>query len=287
VDAQEKDVLLSSNEELGYPILVGTSLRRDFVRFVRTTTDRFVVLTDERPAVAAYARELTDGIPGRLGFLRMPLGERRKRLATVERTLELLLAHGADRQTLIVGLGGGVANDLFGFAAATFMRGVPYAHVATSLVAMADAAVGGKTGVDLSGGKNIAGVFKDPQAVFCPTETLQTLPFRHIREGLAEVVKHAIIAGNGLFDALENLAPHPFAKWLWPAVVASSVDVKAAVVAGDPREGGTREVLNLGHTFAHAIERASAFRISHGAAVSLGLRGAGLLALRNDRFSER
>lgn len=271
-------------DDLGYPIVVASRARRDVRAFLRERT--FVVLTDARPEVARYARDVT-AASGRLAVIPVELGERRKRLATVERVFEALLAAGADRATAIVGVGGGVANDLFGFAASTYMRGVPYAHVATSLVAMVDASIGGKTGVDLAGGKNLAGTFTDPQAVFCAIDALGTLPYRQIREGLAEVVKHGVLAGGDLFEALENLAPHDFAKWPWEALVDASVRVKTEVVRDDRTERGRRELLNLGHTFAHGIERASAYRISHGAAVALGLRAAGLLALHTGRFSER
>jgi 3-dehydroquinate synthetase len=214
------------------------------------------------------------------------LGESRKRLGTLERVLDTLLASGADRRTTIVGVGGGVASDLFGFAAATFMRGVQYVHVATTLVAMADAAIGGKTGVDLRGGKNLAGTFTDPAAVFAHVDALQTLPYRSLREGLAEIVKAAIIEGGDLFDSIETLSPHAFWRWPWLDVVAHAVKVKTMIVADDRLESGMRELLNLGHTFGHGLELASGYRITHGAGVALGLRAAGLLALRTGRFSE-
>jgi len=134
--------------------------------------------------------------------------------------LNALAAAGADRETLVIGVGGGVAGDLFGFAAATYMRGVPFVNVATSLVAMVDASIGGKTGVDLGAGKNLAGAFRDPLAVFCDVGSLATLPEKHLREGLAELVKHGIIEGNEAFEALETLAPHPLRKWPWETVVA-------------------------------------------------------------------
>ncbi|HVS46507.1 MAG TPA: 3-dehydroquinate synthase family protein [Verrucomicrobiae bacterium] len=286
MDAQEENSAVSVNDDLAYPIVVAPDVRV-FVRSLLTDRDvrRLVVLCDANPAVVAIARRVTRGLPGLLGVVPIQLGERRKRLSTLELVLERLLSAGTDRQTLVLGVGGGVASDLFGFAAATYMRGVPYAHVATSLVAMVDAAVGGKTGVDLAGGKNLAGVFSDPVAVFAPADAIDTLPFRHLREGLAETVKHAVIEGNDLFDALEELAAHPFSQWPWPAVIAGSTKVKTMIVADDRTELGARETLNLGHTFAHGIERASNYRISHGAAVSLGLRAAGLLALRLRRFA--
>jgi 3-dehydroquinate synthetase len=152
---------------------------------------------------------------------------------------------------------------------------------------MVDAAIGGKTGVNLAGGKNLAGAFKDPVAVFCDVTALRTLPYRSLREGLAEMVKAAVIEGNDLFDALETLSPHPLERWPWAMLVADAVKVKTAIVADDRQEAGMRELLNLGHTFAHAIERASSYRVTHGAGVALGLRAAGLLALRTGRFRER
>jgi 3-dehydroquinate synthetase len=152
---------------------------------------------------------------------------------------------------------------------------------------MVDAAVGGKTGVDLDGGKNLAGVFKDPVAVFSEVNALRTLPLRSLREGLAEVVKAGIIEGHDLFDALETLGGHSFWEWPWIELISAAVKVKTMIVSDDKLEAGMRELLNLGHTFAHGIERASHYRVTHGAAVALGLRAAGLLALRTGRFSER
>ena len=265
-------------------IVVAGSAREPLRRFVRERhITRFVVLCDAN--VLPYARSLTNGIAGRLALLPFALGERRKRLATLETVLDALVKSGADRTTTLVGVGGGVASDLFGFAASVYMRGVPYVHVATSLVAMVDAAIGGKTGVDLRSGKNLAGTFSDPIAMFAHVDALRSLPYRHLREGLAEVVKHGIIEGNDLFDALETLAPHAFWRWPWETVVSDAQAVKRAIVSDDRLEHGIRETLNLGHTFGHAIERASDYRVSHGAAVSIGLRAAGLLALRTGRFS--
>lgn len=286
--AQEEDRALALvNEDLGYPIVVGEDLRVAAARFVAERASRVLLLCDAQPRVVETARAFAAamGIRSR-EVLRFALGEPRKRLETVERVLDALLEAGADRRTLAIGVGGGVACDLFGFAAATYMRGIPYAHVATSLTAMVDAAIGGKTGVDLPGGKNLAGLFKDPVAVFCHVAALQTLPFAMLREGLAEVVKAGIIDGEPLFDALEELSPHPFPRWPWSALIAAAIKVKTAIVAADRLESGARETLNLGHTFAHGIERASGYRITHGAAVALGLRAAGLLAVRTGRFDE-
>jgi 3-dehydroquinate synthetase len=273
------------NDDLGYPIVVGEELKRTLAAFARKHDPPSVVLCDANRHVRALASDVA-GALGSPKVLAFQLGERRKRLATVEHVLDAMKAAGVERTGLVVGVGGGVASDLFGFAGAIYMRGVGYAHVATSLVAMVDAAIGGKTAVDLRAGKNLAGCFRDPVAVFCDAAALATLPIRGVREGLAEIVKAAVIEGGDFFEALEELAPHPFSRWPWTSVIAEAVKVKTMTVADDRLEAGTRELLNLGHTFAHAIELASGYRTSHGAAVAIGLRAAGLLALRTARFSE-
>ena len=273
-------------DELGYPVVIGGIVQKEVATLVAERGhSRVVILCDKN--VESIARRIARAIKGNLGVVPFVLGERRKTLATVGKVLDALARVGADRGTLVIGVGGGVGGDLFGFAASIYMRGVPYLNVATSLVAMVDASVGGKTGVDLAAGKNLAGTFKDPIAVVADIEALATLPDRFLREGLAELVKHGIIEGNDAFDSLETLAPHPLRKWPWETVVSESVRIKAMYVNDDRFEAGAREVLNLGHTVGHAIERASDFRITHGNAVSIGLRAAGLLAMRTKRFSTR
>ncbi|MDQ2866471.1 MAG: 3-dehydroquinate synthase [Candidatus Eremiobacteraeota bacterium] len=273
------------NDDLGYPIVIADDVRPAAISWLRGRGGRFVVLCDADPRVGPIARSFTRS-KDCLGSFAFELGERNKTLASVEAIHETLLRADADRSTLVLGVGGGVASDLFGFAAATFMRGVPYAHVATTLVAMVDAAIGGKTGVDLPSGKNLAGLFADPIAVFAHVGALQTLPYRRLREGLAETVKAAIIEGDEFFESIETLSPHPFWRWPWIEVIERAVKVKASIVLDDREERGMRELLNLGHTFAHGLESASGYRIAHGAAVALGLRACGILAMRTGRFPE-
>lgn len=275
----------SLNDDLGYPIVTGADLHSEIAAFAEKHGPPSVVLCDANRHVRAIADATATAI-GSPAVLAFRLGESRKRLSTVERVLDAMLRVGVERSGLVFGVGGGVASDLFGFACATYVRGVRYAHVATTVVAMADAAIGGKTGVDLRGGKNLAGCFRDPVGVFCDVAALRTLPERAIREGLAEIVKAAIIEGGDFFEALEELAPHPFERWPWEQVIDAAIKVKTMTVADDRLEAGTRELLNLGHTFAHAVELASEYALPHGAAVSIGLRAAGLLALRSGRFSE-
>lgn len=276
----------SLNSDLGYPIIVGENLEDELRAFARRHGPVSALLADANSKLSPKIANIRAAL-GASSRIAVELGERRKRLTSVERVLDAMLTAGVERGGLVVGAGGGVASDLFGFACGIYMRGVAYAHVATSLVAMVDAAIGGKTGVDLRGGKNLAGIFRDPASVFCDVSALRTLPPRAMREGLAEIVKAAIIEGGDFFELLEELAAHPLARWPWARVIEMAVKVKTMTVADDRLERGSRAVLNLGHTFAHAIERASRYRVSHGAAVALGLRAAGLLALRTGRWSER
>ena len=273
---------------LEYPIVIDDDIAPYLSRFVAERGVRqAIVLADLNVEERAtqLARTIAIGRGRRPRVLTFRLGERRKRLASAERVLDGLAANGAERSTLVVGVGGGVAHDLFGLAAALYMRGVPYVAVATTLVAMADAAIGGKTGVDLAAGKNLAGTFTDPIGVFCDLRALGTLRKKHLREGLAEIIKVAVIGGDGAFERIELFAELPLAEWPWMEIVEQAARTKADIVREDRRESGARALLNLGHTFAHAIELVSKYRISHGEAVAIGLRAAGLLALRNGSFN--
>jgi 3-dehydroquinate synthase len=274
---------------LPYPVVVEDDVAPHVTAFVRERGFRHVVLLADqnvRKRADVLARALRRIPKIAISVHAFALGERRKTLRTVGTVLDALAQAGADRSTLVIGMGGGVGGDLFGFVAGIHMRGVPFINVATSLVAMVDASVGGKTGVDSKAGKNMIGVFRDPIAVFCDAGSLRTLPEKQLREGLAELVKHGVVEGGETFESLEVLAPHPLRKWPWENVIADSLRIKTMIVHDDRLEAGLRETLNLGHTFGHAIERVSAYRVSHGDAVAMGLRAAGLLALRTGRFSE-
>jgi 3-dehydroquinate synthase len=200
-------------------------------------------------------------------------GEERKNREEWGRLTDELMAAGLGRDGCIVALGGGVAGDLAGFVAATYMRGIPVVHLPTSLVAMVDSSVGGKTGVDLPVGKNLVGAFHPPRFVLADTDLTATLPREERSQGLAEAVKHGAILDAPYFenvvaeaDALLKGTPLVTA-----AVVARSVEVKAGIVSQDEREAGLRHVLNFGHTLGHAIEAASNYRLPHGNAVAIGM----------------
>jgi 3-dehydroquinate synthase len=205
--------------------------------------------------------------------LTFPAGENSKTRETWSHLTDELLRLGFGRDSGIVALGGGVAGDLAGFVAATYMRGVPCLQVPTTLLAMLDASVGGKTGVDTAEGKNLIGAFHPPVAVVADPLVLVTLPDREYRAGLAEAVKHGLIADREYFAWIEANADVLVARepGALERLVRRSVEIKADVVAEDEREGGRRAILNAGHTVAHALERATDFRLPHGEAVGLGL----------------
>ncbi|MBP7963322.1 MAG: 3-dehydroquinate synthase [Caldilineaceae bacterium] len=196
----------------------------------------------------------------------VPEGEAHKTLASIASLYDQFLDAGLDRHSPIIALGGGVVGDMAGFAAASYLRGVPFVQIPTTLLSMVDASVGGKTGVDLPQGKNLVGAFKQPEVVIIDPAVLETLPAAEFRSGMAEVIKHGILADPALFAALEGDGPADLAS-----MIADAVRVKVAVVQEDPFERGRRATLNLGHTFGHAIELVSQFRVRHGEGVGLGL----------------
>jgi len=205
----------------------------------------------------------------------IPDGEQHKRLDTVHELYDQFLAGDLDRSGTVLALGGGVTGDIAGFAAASFMRGVHFAQVPTTILAMTDASVGGKTGVDLPQGKNLVGAFKQPEMVFIDLAVLETLPAEEVRAGMAEVIKHGVIDAPDLLAELEspNLqSPISISQ------LARSIRVKIDVIEEDPFESGRRAVLNLGHTTAHGLERLSGFSLSHGDAVSVGMVAAARIA---------
>jgi 3-dehydroquinate synthase len=248
------------------------------------TVTGVAVLVDEAvgersPRVAPLVEALRARLP-QVNVKRFDLraGEACKTLAEIERTTEWLAEQGYDRRCAIVGVGGGAATDHAGFAAAVYLRGVRFALVPTTLLAMVDASVGGKTAVDLPAGKNLVGAFHQPSAVVADLGFLDTLPAREVRAGLAEVVKCGFIADASLLTILETASAHKddgkLPLELAAELVARAVRVKAEVVAEDETEGGRRAILNFGHTVGHALEAASNYGLLHGEAVGLGMLAA-------------
>jgi 3-dehydroquinate synthase len=219
--------------------------------------------------------------PWTFELLFFPGGEPRKRLAEVEALAEQMAARGADRSSIVVAFGGGILTDLAGFLAAIYMRGVPVIQIPTTLLAQVDAGVGGKTGVNLTAGKNLLGSFHQPLAVLIDPAVLDTLPEREYRAGLFEIIKHGVIADADLFRLMRHepakiLAHDPESV---TRMIADSIRIKSEVVSADEKEGDLRRILNFGHTFGHALEAETGYsRFLHGEAVGWGMAAATRLA---------
>jgi shikimate kinase / 3-dehydroquinate synthase len=245
---------------------------------VLIVTDNAIAEQHAQPLIDALA---SDGISARLHLV--PLGEAAKQPLVLAGIYEALAAAGIDRQGVLIALGGGAVGDVTGFAAATWMRGIRYLQLPTTLLAMVDSSIGGKTAINLPAGKNLAGAVHQPSAIFCDLAYLGTLPEEEYRASLAEVIKAAIIADRSFVDWLMKHLPAVLRRE--PAAVreavARAIAIKATVVAQDPLETGPRAILNYGHTVGHALERAAGFgRLRHGEAVAWGMEVAALISLR-------
>ncbi len=269
-----------------YPIWVGEGLLQQVGHALAAAE---LVQTDvgviTHPDLAARYGETLQAALGDAGYtphlFTFPQGETSKVLSTVAMLYGDCIEAQLDRRSTLVALGGGVVTDVAGFVAATYLRGVPYFPVPSTLLAMVDSSVGAKSGVDLPQGKNLVGAFKQPAGVVVDPELLDSLPQAEVVAGLAEVIKHAIVADQELFALLEEqgLAQRSL-------VLTRAIQVKIDIVEEDPYERGRRAVLNLGHTFAHAIEQVSNFRIRHGEAVGIGLAAAAHMSVALGRCSQ-
>ncbi len=272
------------NVDLGdrsYDISIGTGLIDDVVRLVPRdlTGRRLFILTDknlEKRAGAQIYKALQDGSSAEsVEMLTLPAGEATKSMANFERVTAWMLEHGVDRHSILFAVGGGVIGDLGGFAAASVMRGIDFVQVPTSLLAQVDSSVGGKTGINMPQGKNLVGAFHQPLCVICDLDVLKTLPPRELRAGYAEIVKYGLINDVEFFEWLEANGDKVCAADTESCAYAveTSCRKKADIVAADERERGLRALLNLGHTFGHAIEAAAKYdgRLLHGEAVAIGM----------------
>ena len=261
-----------------YRVLIARGALAEVGRIAASTTGahRYAIVSDESVAPLYAGRVRAALGEGRTRLYTIPSGEEHKTRASWTTLTDSMLADGFGRDTAIIALGGGVVGDLAGFVAATYMRGVPYIQVPTTLLAMIDASIGGKTGVDTPAGKNLVGAFHQPAAVIADPDVLRTLPQEHLRAGLAEAIKHGVIADAAYFADVVGAAPEIIAGNRSAAaalerVVVRSVSIKADVVKRDEREGGVRKTLNFGHTLGHAIELRSEYRMLHGEAVAVGM----------------
>ncbi len=267
-----------------YTVHIGTGLLPFSAKYLAESglTGRCAIVSDSNVA-PLYAASVHEAVEANFtcDLVEVPAGENSKSLAQCESICRQLVAMGHDRSSFLIALGGGVVGDLTGFVAAIFLRGVPYVQIPTTIVSQVDSAVGGKTGVNLPEGKNLVGAFHQPRVVIADVATLDSLPRREFNEGLAEVIKHAVIRDAALFDELFAFDRSQLAK-----IIARNVEIKAAIVAADEHEtSGERALLNFGHTLGHAIESAAGYgSFLHGEAIALGMIAAGRLSIQFAQF---
>lgn len=257
-----------------YDVIVGTGVISKLTEIVdlRKYSKIFLITT---PTVEKYlAQKISDAIPESVEKIVEEVQEPEKNIDTVKKIWEQLRAKNCDRKSLIIILGGGVLGDVAGFAASTYMRGVPFIQIPTTLLSQVDSSVGGKTGINFLGVKNLIGTFVQPIAVICDVDILSTLPDRQFIEGFGEIIKHGILFNREYFDFVTSKKPKEFSKEELVSIVSSSVKIKANIVNEDEKELGKRKLLNFGHTIGHALEALSQSTdklLLHGEAVSIGM----------------
>ena len=269
-----------------YPIVIGTGLLGDPATYAQLPGAATALIVSNTTVAPLYAAQLERALQARYPrvlLLELPDGEAHKDWAHLQLIFDTLLEHGCDRKTVLFALGGGVVGDMCGFAAASYMRGVPFVQVPTTLLAQVDSSVGGKTAINHPLGKNMIGAFYQPQLVVCDLDVLATLPERELSAGLAEVIKYGPIADLAFLDWIEATLPALLARdpLALAHAVKRSCEIKAHVVGQDEREAGLRAILNFGHTFGHAIEAGMGYgQWLHGEAVGCGMVMAAELSQR-------
>ncbi len=272
--------------ERSYPIVIGTGLLGDAATYAQLPGAATALIISNTTVAPLYAAQLQSALQARYPrvlLLELPDGEAHKDWAHLQLIFDTLLQHGCDRKTVLFALGGGVVGDMCGFAAASYMRGVPFVQVPTTLLAQVDSSVGGKTAINHPLGKNMIGAFYQPQLVVCDLDVLATLPERELSAGLAEVIKYGPIADLAFLDWIEATLPALLARdpLALAHAVQRSCEIKAHVVGQDEREAGLRAILNFGHTFGHAIEAGMGYgQWLHGEAVGCGMVMAAELSQR-------
>lgn len=278
------DPIGATPADSGYNVHVGHGLLDrlcDFLPMRGGAPDMFAIVGD-RTTDALFGDRAETALRPVAPTVRIAFdgGEENKSLASLGRILEEMAVAHLTRKSMVIALGGGIVGDVAGFAAATYMRGVRCVQVPTTLVAAVDSSVGGKTAINLAAGKNLAGAFWQPSAVIMDVDTLRTLDDHRIADGVAEALKHGVLRSRELFDAVAA------GRACEPEIIAENVRIKSAVVAEDAHENGVRKILNLGHTFGHAIEKCSNFEVSHGHAVAIGVCMAARAARSMGRLSD-
>ena len=267
-----------------YEILIGEKIldRMGLILAKNNWAERYILITDSH-IDALHGQRVEEALKKtdlRIDRITVPPGETAKAMGAVLSIVEKLIAFGADRSTALIALGGGVIGDLTGFTASIFMRGIPVIQIPTTLLSQADSSIGGKTGVDTDAGKNILGTFHQPKGVFIDLTFLQTLPEEQFRSGLAEVIKYGVIEAPDLLDTIEAAAAAGGLRGsaFLDKIITTACRIKKGIVELDESDRGLRRILNFGHTVGHAVEAASAYSLSHGEAVAIGMVAAAIFS---------
>jgi len=287
------DVIEISGNGFRYPAFVGRGLIAKAGEIARNVIDRnrCTIIADQNSA-RFFGDRVCEAFASQNfspQLITIPAGEKSKSLTQVERICDEMSKAGFDRSSFVVGLGGGVVGDISGFVAAIFQRGIPYIQIPTTLLAMVDSSIGGKTGVNLEPGKNLVGVIYHPALIICDVDALETLPPQEWRQGYAEIIKHAIIRDADMFhDLSSSRGPIHRSGDELVELIRRNIVIKARIVSVDDREtSGERALLNFGHTVGHGIERATDFKISHGDCVNIGMVAACAISIKRAGFSTK
>jgi 3-dehydroquinate synthase len=276
-----------------YPLFIAENLlqKDSFIQYLESYQAAHYVIITDTVVESLHAKKLKDdlkrkGLP--VSLISFPPGEEHKSRKTKEYCEDQLLKLGAGRDTFLIGMGGGVVMDIAAFVASTYCRSVPYISIPTTLLAMVDASIGGKTGVNVPEGKNLIGTIYQPSAVFIDTSTLKTLPLNEIKNGVSEMIKHGLINDKSYFEFMKDHAKEILNIHLpvLEEAIYGSVGIKARIVQEDVTENGMRRLLNFGHTVGHAIETATNYDISHGRAVAIGMVVESYIAMKLGHLSE-
>lgn len=270
---KEVSVQLPLQTSRGYTIYVGTGLIGKLGSLLALDSYSKILIVTDEAVPSSLLQDLSASLP-QAATVTLPAGEQHKNISSVEQVWTALQTAGADRKSLVVNLGGGVISDLGGFAAATYMRGIDFVNLPTTLLSQVDASVGGKTGFNFGGIKNLVGSFAQPKAVIIDVETLASLPDEEFTAGFGEIIKHGIIRDKSYFDQVTAKKPRQFSQEELVDIIAGSCRIKAEIIEADEREAGLRKLVNFGHTVGHGLEAASLESgkpLLHGQAVSIGM----------------
>ncbi len=270
-------------------IYVGAGLLARLAALASTANYSSVFIITDEVVASHWLGPVEAAFSGRAKSFQLPAGESAKHIETVQRLWHAMLQAGCDRKSLVVNVGGGVITDLGGFAASTYMRGIDFVNVPTTLLAQVDASVGGKTGIDFAGIKNLVGTFSQPKAVVMDVATLTTLPDREFIAGFAEIIKHGLIADRAYYDRVTSKGPRDFSADELTDIIYRSCEIKADIAAKDPTETGLRKLANHGHTIGHALEACSLetpHPLLHGEAIAIGMLAEAKLAQLEGMLSE-